>query len=207
MEIDKNITEVICDLEYKIGYQCYNPNSYNGYTDEEGCEYKYPVQYCKNVKELNEEQWTKTKSKIDNIQPECIGSMRYAFGSNHLYVGDGIVEMLKYLEKRYGLNFNELEDKRVENIKKETEKLKERILNGESIKLSSGKFRIGIEIPEGEYLICSDEKSFFLYNKLQIYNARGTELKPIFLNSMRKKKIKLKDGYVLKAQSSFWISI
>ena len=64
-----------------------------------------------------------------------------------------------------------------------------------------------IEIPEGEYLICPDEKSFFLYNKLQIYNARGTELKPIFLNSMRKKKIKLKDGYVLKAQSSFWISI
>ena len=77
----------------------------------------------------------------------------------------------------------------------------------ESIKLSSGKFRIGIEIPEGEYLICPDEKSFFLYNKLQIYNARGTELKPIFLNSTRKKKIKLKDGYVLKAQSSFWISI
>ena len=36
MIVDENIAELICALEYKIGNQTYNPNSYNGWTGEEG---------------------------------------------------------------------------------------------------------------------------------------------------------------------------
>ena len=90
MIIDKNISELICILEYKIGNQTYNPNSYNGWTGEEGCGFKYPVNYCKNKEDMENHKLTKTKSLIDSIDPECIGTMKYAFGSNHLYIGDGI---------------------------------------------------------------------------------------------------------------------
>lgn len=39
--------------------------------------------------------------------------MKYVFGANHLYVGDGIVEILNYLEETYNLDFNELENIRI----------------------------------------------------------------------------------------------
>ena len=35
--------------------------------------------------------------------------MKYKFGSNELYIGKGIIGILEYLEKRYGLDFNQLE--------------------------------------------------------------------------------------------------
>ena len=34
--------------------------------------------------------------------------MKYKFGSNHLYIGEAIVNALEYLERQYGLDFNEL---------------------------------------------------------------------------------------------------
>ena len=75
MIVDENIAELICTLEYKIGNQTYNPNSYNGWTGEEGCGFKYPVSYCKNKIDLEEHKITKTKSKIEFIDPECIETM------------------------------------------------------------------------------------------------------------------------------------
>ena len=45
---------------------------YNGWTGEEGCGFKYPVSYCKNKIDLEEHKITKTKSKIEFIDPECI---------------------------------------------------------------------------------------------------------------------------------------
>ena len=101
MVVDKSIADLICTLEYKIGKQTYNPNSYNGWTGEEGCGFKYPVNYCRNTEDLEAHRLTKTKSRIDYLAPECVGTMKYAFGSNHLYIGDGLVEVLKYLEEIY----------------------------------------------------------------------------------------------------------
>ena len=37
--------------------------------------------------------------------------MKYVFGSNHLFVGKGLYNVLSALEKRYGIDFNELEEK------------------------------------------------------------------------------------------------
>ncbi len=47
MVVDANIADLIGVLEYKSGSQTYNPNSYNGWTGEEGRGFKYPVNYCK----------------------------------------------------------------------------------------------------------------------------------------------------------------
>lgn len=103
MKLTKATMDLICELEYIIGNQCYNPNSLNGYTLEEGCEYRYPVSY-----EDNEGDDTRTRSIIKNINKSRINTIRYKFGSNHLYIGMGILEVLERLESKYGLDFNEL---------------------------------------------------------------------------------------------------
>ena len=35
--------------------------------------------------------------------------MKYKFGSNELFVGRGIINILEYLENRYKIDFDELE--------------------------------------------------------------------------------------------------
>ena len=52
MIVDKDTARLICKLEYELGSQTYNPHSYNGWTGEEGCGFKYPVKYCKNKNAL-----------------------------------------------------------------------------------------------------------------------------------------------------------
>ena len=103
MKLTKATTELICELEQIIGNQTYNPNSLNGYTLEEGLEFRYPVWY-----ENKEGDDTKTSYKIRDIDKSKIGTIRYKFGSNHLYIGEAIVNALEYLERQYGLDFNEL---------------------------------------------------------------------------------------------------
>ena len=103
MKLTKATTELICELEQIIGNQTYNPNSLNGYTLEEGLEFRYPVWY-----ENKEGDDTKTSYKIRDIDKSKIGTIRYKFGSNHLYIGEAIVNALEHLERKYGLDFNEL---------------------------------------------------------------------------------------------------
>lgn len=107
MKVDKKIADLISELEYRIGNECYNPNSYNGYTGEEGCEFRYPVWTAKKTSEGYEE--CKHYGYISGLQPKDINTIKYKFGSNHLYIGIGLVRVLEYLEKRYDINFNELE--------------------------------------------------------------------------------------------------
>lgn len=103
MKLTKATTELICELEYIIGNQCYNPNSLNGYTWEEGLEFRYPVWY-----ENKEGDDDRTSGKIRNIDKSKISSIRYKFGSNHLYIGEAIIKALEFLESKYDLDFNEL---------------------------------------------------------------------------------------------------
>ena len=35
--------------------------------------------------------------------------MKYKFGSNELFIGQGFIKIMEYLELRYGIDFNELE--------------------------------------------------------------------------------------------------
>ena len=118
MQINDNIADLIFQLEYLIGKECYNPNSYDGYTGDEGCSFRYPV----HVYPTNEsKELEKFKGRINDpdawysshphITAEMARSMRYKFGANHLYIGDGIYNVLDFLEKRYSIDFNDLESK------------------------------------------------------------------------------------------------
>lgn len=106
MKLNKKIIDLICELEYKIGRNCYNPNSYDGWTGDEGCSYRYPVCY-------SDEDGTEYRSKYNpDVTKKNVHTLKYKFGSNHLYIGKGIIDVLEFLEERYGLDFNELEKQR-----------------------------------------------------------------------------------------------
>lgn len=117
MKLDKKMAKLICELEYCIGSECFNPNSYDGWTGEEGAEFRYPVQIRA---KKDDEALTKTRGNLaieyPRIGRDAIGTMKYVFGSNHLFIGNGIKRILEELEARYNLDFNELEEQR--NAKK-----------------------------------------------------------------------------------------
>lgn len=103
MKLNKETTQLICDLEKIIGNECYNPNSYDGWTEMEGCDFRYPVTY-----DNNEGREVKTKYTIKDLDKRKIGSIHYKFGSNHLYIGNAILKVLNHLEEKYGIDFNQL---------------------------------------------------------------------------------------------------
>ena len=107
MKKTQNIANLIAELEYIIGDSCYNPNSYDGYTGEEGCEFRYPVWVHQN------DSMYKYHGYIENLKPEQINTIKYKFGSNHLFIGIGLLQVLNYLEERCDLNFDELEGMRI----------------------------------------------------------------------------------------------
>lgn len=112
MELNKKTCELIAELEYLIGSECYNPNSYDGWNDVEGCEFRYPI----NIRN-KEDEFVKVRGNINetylldknDINPQSISYMKYKFGSNELFIGLGIIKVLEYLEDRYDIDFSELE--------------------------------------------------------------------------------------------------
>ena len=111
MKLTKETAELIYDMEYIIGSRCENPNSYNGYTDEEGCNFRYPVHVYRS---LSDKEAIKFRSRVMGIaDPEMVETMKYKFGSNHLWIGTALEEVLDMLEERYGLDFNKLEEDRL----------------------------------------------------------------------------------------------
>ena len=40
MKLTKKTIQLICELESIIGDECYNPNSFDGWTLEEGCSFR-----------------------------------------------------------------------------------------------------------------------------------------------------------------------
>ena len=125
MKIDEDIAKLICELEFIIGDQCYNPSSYNGYTGDEGCSFRYPVYAYTNE---SPDDLVKLRGRLNKdflgtylgiVTPELVRAMRYKFGANHLYIGEAIYNVLIMLEKRYGISFNDLE---ANHLKKESEK-------------------------------------------------------------------------------------
>ena len=103
MKLNASIVQLISELEYLIGQQCYNPKSYNGYTGDEGCSFRYPVAYINKHKTD-----CRTRFRISDANAESISTMCYKFGSNHLYIGDAIVKVLQHIEYRCGIDLNEL---------------------------------------------------------------------------------------------------
>lgn len=114
MELSEYMCKVVADLEYIIGSECYNPHSYDGWNDIEGCDYRYPISIRNsdgNLLKIYSNINDPLIHKMNKITPEAIKYMKYRFGANELFVGLGIIKVLKYLENRYDLDFNELENK------------------------------------------------------------------------------------------------
>ena len=191
MKLNKTITHLICDLETIIGLQTYNPNSYNGWTGEEGCEYKYPISYCENKKALKEERLTKGYT-ISDITPDCVKTMKYVFGSNHLYIGDGIVKMLEFLEDKYDIDFNELENLRMQKCKEKIYAIQKELETGKELLISNDCLKVGEDIPEGKYILLKDGE--YDYLSADIFNSKGKQIRDIFTKSMQV-KITLKAGH------------
>lgn len=103
MKLTKKTIQLICNLERLIGAQCYNPNSFDGWTLEEGREFRYPVTYTD-----TEGVARKSRSTLQDLDKKSLNTMRYQFGSNNLFIGIGLLKVLEYLEKNYDLNFDEL---------------------------------------------------------------------------------------------------
>ena len=115
MQLTKDMCKLIAELEYLIGSECYNPNSYDGWNNIEGREFRYPI----NVPN-DKGEYLKIRDNIiysfylkeDDITPDAMSYMKYKFGSNELFIGKGIIKVLDYLEKRYDIDFNALEKKK-----------------------------------------------------------------------------------------------
>ena len=103
MKLTKKTIQLICNLERLIGEECYNPNSFDGWTLEEGREFRYPVTYTD--KDGNP---SKSWSTLKGLDKKSVGTMHYKFGSNNLFIGIGLQNVLEYLEKNYDLDFDVL---------------------------------------------------------------------------------------------------
>lgn len=103
MKLKKATIDLICELERIIGDECYNPNSFDGWTLEEGRSFRYPVSY-----EDKDGKGHKTRYRVENMDKDHVNSIRYVFGSNNLFIGSAIVKVLERLEQKYDLDFDEL---------------------------------------------------------------------------------------------------
>lgn len=108
MKLTNEMIGVLLNLESCIGGTCYNPHSYDGYHDVTGASFKFPATF--RIGEGKDARLEKSKYSLrDYIDVDNFESLHYRMGANHLYVGKGILKLLRELEERYGLDFNELE--------------------------------------------------------------------------------------------------
>ena len=133
------------------------------WTGESGCGYRYPIYYCKNKEDFENRELTKDYIIIRELDPEYIQTMKYKFGSNHLYIGDGIVDALKFLEEKYDINFNELEQKKIDKREQELARINKKLENGETVIIDSGQKIVGIDIPVGKFKIETTSESSDIY--------------------------------------------
>ena len=110
MKLDSQTANLICDLEYLIGRKCFNPKSYNSWTNVEGLLYRYPVTFQRIKNGDNIKADVKVQYAVaEDVTPEMVESLRYKMGVNELYIGKGLIDILNEIERRYGLDFNNLE--------------------------------------------------------------------------------------------------
>ena len=110
MKLNDITCKLIADLEYIIGSECYNPHSYDGWNDIEGCDFRYPV----NVP-TEEGNYGRVRGNINDsyysqvVNSKTIPFIKYKFGANELFIGRGIINLLEYLEERYHISFSDME--------------------------------------------------------------------------------------------------
>lgn len=119
MILDRKMAKVIGQLEYCIGSNCFN------YWGKRGKRIRYPVNlFTKTLdgsygyERIEHMVWSDSFETGYDVSPRGIRSLKYKFGNNHLYVGEGIVSLMEKLEQRYGLDFNSLEEEYLRRAEK-----------------------------------------------------------------------------------------
>lgn len=144
---------------------------------------------------------TKDYIIIRELDPEYIQTMKYKFGSNHLYIGDGIVDALKFLEEKYDINFNELEQKKIDKRKQELAKINKKLENGETVIIDSGLKIVGIDIPVGKFKIETTSESSDIYMVICDEDEKNTEY--VDLEDTKQMIYTFKEGYHIKIYDAY----
>lgn len=113
MSMTQERAELIAKLEDLSAVWVYNKSNNYG----KGGFYHYPVTYrnpaCNNDLFDGRDGYP--------IMPETVDSLRYEFGANKYFIGSALDSVLDYLEKRYNLNFDQLEADYIKRLDDEVE--------------------------------------------------------------------------------------
>lgn len=109
-QISPELMKVACDLECLIGTNCVN-HKY----DREN--YRYPVHIPNPHDEWKPDKYQYNLNNYLEVRRgrwtyEEFSRTFYKFGSNEIRVGKAVLEILNYLEKHFGIDFEELERER-----------------------------------------------------------------------------------------------
>lgn len=193
MKFDKNTMELISDLEYIIGSQWIGPQTIKTVKGNKDRRFRFPVSYRINKKD---KELTKEKEELKDLSLKQIQTLEYMFGSHQLFIGDGILGILKELEDRYELDFNELEKERTKRRKLAMAKMQKTLKKKSDEELYAGKYECGIDIAEGNYIITSDEDGEISIKRSKESKKKNKEFK---LKSNSKERIVLESGDILKS--------
>ena len=120
MKISKVTSTLFVELEDIIGNSCYNTKSTTrrGLFYEVGRYIRFPV-WITGVHngEKYEDKWS--FKLFDTVPPDALASAKYKFGANHLLVGKVIEKLLTFLEERYNIDFDVLENEYQNKTKKD----------------------------------------------------------------------------------------
>lgn len=89
-------------LERIVGSSCYNPNiqNYEGpHLIDEGRHFRYPITFIKDG------AVAKTSLSQYQVDAEAILSGHYQFGANEMAIMSALNEIISFIEKEYGVDF------------------------------------------------------------------------------------------------------
>ena len=72
MKITKRTAKLVSDLESILGDNCYNGDSYNGWTDEYGAHFRYPVTYLGTDGKYHKEKYLSWEIDYKNVLSDYI---------------------------------------------------------------------------------------------------------------------------------------
>jgi hypothetical protein len=124
VRLKKEYRDLIFRLEAMIASECYNPRSHDGLKNTQGCKFRYPVHYnydsdyCENINLMDNEDYDEENDLLktfcqsnrrymlcDEDNKIDIDSLCYLFGSNQLFIGLGLQNVLEILSQEYGIDF------------------------------------------------------------------------------------------------------
>lgn len=107
--------KMIYDLEYIVSGEHYFPYARDWFGNVTGSKGNYAKKFPKDIEDERGGQiHTKININSSTLKRKCytrkaVLNMYYDYGRTQCDIGTAIVRMLEYLEKRYGIDFYELE--------------------------------------------------------------------------------------------------